>query len=95
MSSFWKNMSFSTKFINKENEVYILYFKYHRGICTIHARKRLKTLNIVLLIYFKFIVIGWAMVHILKQTIRSTRVFTLSYAILIIFIPVPFQRGNE
>lgn len=56
--AFEKIMSFSTKFINKENEVYILYFKYRRGVCTIHARKRLKTLNNVLLIYFKFIVIG-------------------------------------
>lgn len=50
-------LSFSTKCINKENEIYILYF-YYRGICTIHARKRLKTLYNVLLIYFKFIVIG-------------------------------------
>lgn len=44
-------MAFSAKFINKENEVYILYFKYYRGICTVHARKRLKTLYNVLLIY--------------------------------------------
>lgn len=61
--AFEKFTSFSTKFINKENEIYILYLTYYRGICTIHAQKRLKTLYNVLLIYFKFIVIGWATVQ--------------------------------